>query len=348
MKRIFLLLTVAGTMACTAEKKSESLKFIYMTDLHVENDFMERGEPRYTVWKPGNHEAIAKTYQFINEDPFCKDAEFLLMGGDQLNTGYTREQEQLDAEMINYKRLLGGLDLYSKALGTDLSGFKFAAPESYLCTKNLPQGQDPIVFHSPALDSRVIAIQGNHDTGVPEFYHECAFQCKGTRFICFFASYVGLPAPPGHYRSTGKISDETMDFIESQMKAAAEDKEVRNIVLVCHWAIAEEFTCPIKDACPENGMNDNRSKLLALAEQYGCRLFINGHEHRQDYPVAKVGNMYDINCGSCVEGTWSVVELTDKEALFHIYSMAKVEENADGQTMCTAMPERISTVRIEF
>ena len=41
------------------------VKFLFMADHHVESDFMERGKPVYTMWKPGNHAALAKTYEFI-------------------------------------------------------------------------------------------------------------------------------------------------------------------------------------------------------------------------------------------------------------------------------------------
>ena len=122
------------------------------------------------------------------------------------------------------------------------------------------------------------------------------------RFITFFASYVGLPAPKGQYRSTARISDNAMAFIEREMAAAAADPAIRHIVLASHWAIADrdgkDFICPIVDACKENKMNDNRRKLLALCERYGCDLYINGHEHNGAYPVAKVGPLSNINCGT--------------------------------------------------
>ena len=63
-----------------------------MADTHIENDFMERGKPCYTQWKPGNHAALVKTYEFINTDPYCRDVQFALFGGDQLNTGYSRDE----------------------------------------------------------------------------------------------------------------------------------------------------------------------------------------------------------------------------------------------------------------
>ena len=74
------------------------VKFLFMADHHVESDFMERGKPVYTMWKPGNHAALAKTYEFIGKDPYCRDIDFALFGGDQLNTGYMNHPEELAAE----------------------------------------------------------------------------------------------------------------------------------------------------------------------------------------------------------------------------------------------------------
>ena len=344
-----LLLAAMLSHAVSASDATDTLKFIFMPDIHIESDFMERGQPRYTQWKPGNHAALERTFEFINEDESCKDVQFILFGGDQLNTGYSNQQDKLDDEMSNYRRLVGGLDLYRNSIGEDLSSFKFEAPSEYICKENLARGQEPLLFKSPEFSSRVIAIQGNHDTGVPEFYRNCAFQCKDTRFICFFAAYCGLPAPPGGYRSTGKIRDDTFEFVKEQIEKAAVDEEIKHIVLVCHWGIAndiEKFINPIVDACPANKMNDNRQKLLSLCEQYGCSLFINGHEHNQDFSVAMFGNTPDINCGSMVHNTWSIVEITGDKAFFHVYAGAQAVEDSEGKVRFTSQPHFIKTVEI--
>ena len=223
----------------------------------------------------------------------------------------------------------------------------------FTCRGNLPKGGAPVTFTCRPPDSRVIAIQGNHDTGVGDFYRECAFTGGDVRFITFFASYVGLPAPKGQYRSTARISDNAMAFIEREMKAAAADPAIRHIVLASHWAIADrdgkDFICPIVDACKENKMNDNRRKLLALCERYGCDLYINGHEHNGAYPVAKVGPLSDINCGtptcnptgkSC--GAFAIVEIIAAQALFHVYSRARVSSTG----ALEAPPQRLFTREI--
>jgi len=335
----------------------DRLKFLFMADHHVESDFVQsfgadKSKPVYECWKPGDHAALVETYRFINEDPFCRDASFALFGGDQINTGYLSNADDLRAEMVNYHRTLAALDLHSRTKGTDLSDMRFASVPKFFCRGNLPRGCAPVEFTCRPPVSRVIAIQGNHDTGVGEFYRECAFTGGDVRFITFFASYVGLPAPKGQFRSTASISDNAMDFIEREMSAAAADPSIRHIALVSHWAIAPggaDFVCPILDACRENKMNDNRRRLLALCERCGCDLYINGHEHNGKYPVAKVGPLSDVNCGTvtCEPGgrycgAFAIVEILRRQALFHVYSRAAVSPSG----ALEAPPRRLFTREI--
>ena len=326
-------------------------KFLFMTDHHIESNFIQdfgadKGTPSYAMWKPGNHAALVKTYEFINTDPYCRDIRFALFGGDQLNTGYMSHRQCLEAERVNYYRTLRHLDLYRNSKGTDISDLDFRSPETFICENNLPKDyvKSPIPFAK--LDSRVIAIQGNHDTAVEDFYRECAFTCADTRFITFFARYVGLPAPKGQYRSTARISDEAVAFIEKEMAAAAANPAIRHIVLVSHWAIApkgNDFICPIIDACKENKFNDNRKRILALAEKYGCDLYINGHEHNGRYPTAQAGCMTDINCGTVTgsKASWAIVEMHSDKAIFNVYSRAAAVEAPDGTVTYSQLPQRL-------
>ena len=294
---------------------------------------------------------IIKTYEFINSDPYCRDIQFALFGGDQLNTGYMSHRKYLEDERVNYYRTLRSLDLYRSSKGTDIADLDFRAPATFICSSNTPKGyvKAPIPFVK--LDSRVIAIQGNHDTAVEDFYRECSFKCCDTRFITFFASYVGLPAPKGQFLSTARISDEAMAFIEKEMTAAAADTSIRHIVLASHWAIApkgKDFVCPIVDACKENKFNDNRKKLLALAEKCGCDLYINGHEHNGRYPVGQIGNLSDINCGTVTgaQASWAIVEIHPDKAVFNVYSRAAAVEAPDGKVTYTQLPQRLFTREI--
>ncbi|MBO4595504.1 MAG: metallophosphoesterase [Bacteroidales bacterium] len=353
MRKILIIaaamLTVAacGQRPKKAVEQSDTLRFVFLTDMHIESDFIERGHPVYEHYAVGNHASLEKTFEFINEDPLCSKASFILLGGDNINTGYEREHQSLVDEMVNYHRLVGMLNLYNDKEG--LEAFKFEAPESYTCAENIGPDQAPMEFHSPVLGSKVIPIQGNHDTDVEEFYRNCAFQCGGVRFICFFCHYCALPAPPGQYKSTGRIADDTFAFVKDQIERAAKDPEIRQIVLVNHWGIAPGFKWHIYDACEANGWNDNRQKILDLAEKYNIRLYINGHEHNRDFPVEKVGNMYDINCGAVAsgdQGKWSLVEITPDKALFHIYTRANTELAPDGSTVFTSLPALERTIEI--
>lgn len=321
------------------------VKFLFMSDTHIESDFWERDHPVYTCWQPGNHAALLKTYAFINSDPFCRDVDFAFFCGDQMNTGYTwAEGKELDAELAIWKSTLATLDVHRKTLGSDLSSFRFVAAP-WTCTQNLGRERQPFDVLPPPLASRAIVLQGNHDTGVRDFYRDCAFSCGGTRFICFFASYVGLPPPPGRkYHSTGAISDETLAFIAREMELAAADPSTRHIVLFCHWALApagRDFIHPIVDACPSNHMNDNRRKLLALCEKHGCDLYVNGHEHNCGWPMAKVGPVTDVNCGTVAgdRGSFAVVELFDDRAVFNVYARAVAQEK-DGSVVFSQLPYR--------
>ena len=345
-----------GESSATPHAGDRPLKFLFMTDHHIESNFIEDfgaapGAPVYVMWKPGNHAALVKTYEFINTDPYCRDIQFALFGGDQLNTGYMSHRPFLEAERDNYYRTLRSLDLYRNSKGTDISDLDFHSPATFICDTNTPKGyvKAPIPFRK--LDSRVIAIQGNHDTAVEDFYRECAFTCADTRFITFFARYVGLPAPKGKYRSTARISDEAVAFIEKEMAEAAANPAIRHIVLVSHWAIAptgQDFVCPIIDACKENKFNDNRKRILALAEKYGCDLYINGHEHNSRYSTAKAGCLTDINCGTVTasDASWAIVEMHPEKAVFNVYSRAVAIEAPDGSVTYSQLPRHRFTREI--
>lgn len=291
-----------------------STKFLLMSDTHIESDFLENGRDVYTGWKP-DFQALTETYGYINKN--FPELTFGLFCGDQLNTGYAYQPQFLNDERDNYFRTLDYLNLHknSKTEENLTEKFDFAKTESFV--------ERNVTYYYPELNSRIIAIQGNHDTGVEEFYRECAFTDGNTRFICFFASYVGLPAPAGQYKSTGKISDETIVFIENEMKKASADENIEHIILVCHWAISQDknFTWPIYDACEENGYNNNRQKLLALAEEYGCDFYINGHEHNANYPIGKAGTLSNINIASATS-RWAVVEIHNRKIVFDVYSTA--------------------------
>ena len=335
------------------------LKFLFMTDHHIESDFVQshgitKGEPVYTMWRPGNHAALVETYRFINTDPDCRDIDFALFGGDQLNTGYTKNPKDMADEKVNYFRTLAALDVHTRRKG-DVGDLNFVA-EPWLCKQNLPKGMPPYRVEPQAPTSRVIAIQGNHDTGVEEFYRDCAFTAGDVRFITFFASYVGLPPPPGKkFHSTAKITDETVAFVAREMKKAAADSRIRHIVLCSHWAIAPagpDFACPILDACPENKMSDNRRRILELAEKYGCDLYLNGHEHNAAYPIGRVGKLADISCGTMTarpedgKGAFAIVEIHPDKAVFTVYSRAAAEEDAGGTCRVTLRPQKLFTREI--
>ena len=366
-RRSFLGLTAcaAAASATPAQGEAPLCRFLFFCDVHVERDWLERGRDVYTCWKPGNHLALELTYAFANADPLCRTADFALFGGDQLNTGYWSERQELEAEREIFRRTLSRLELAHPASSAELARFDFHTSGPYLLTQNLGRGEKPFVVTPPPLSSRVIAIQGNHDTGVADFYRECAFRCGGVKFITFFASYVGLPAPKGHYRSTASISDASLDFIARELASAASDPTIRRTVLVSHWAIAPrgpDFKCPILDRLDETPlyggkMNDNRGKLLALVEKYGCDLYLNGHEHNGRFPVGLVGRLPDVNCGTLTArpngkgpesgGAFALVEIFANRAVLHVHSRAEVAMEG-GKPVVLAQPRHLFDREVVF
>ena len=110
-------------------------------------------------------------------------------------------------------------------------------------------------------------------------------------------------------------------------------------------AKGKDFVCPIVDACKENKLNDNRKRLLALAEKFGCDLYINGHEHNGKYPVGKAGTMSVVNCSTVTAqggpASFAVFEMRDDKAVFSVYSRAVAEETPEGEVKIVDTPKKL-------
>ena len=63
-------------------------KFLFMADHHVVDVSDAADAAAYPMWRPGDHAALSRTYEFIGEDSRCRDIDFALFGGDQINCGY--------------------------------------------------------------------------------------------------------------------------------------------------------------------------------------------------------------------------------------------------------------------
>ena len=57
---------------------------IFMPDIHVESDFMERGQPRYTQWKPGNRTECGDRYDRVVLRLVEKDFQSTSVAADNL------------------------------------------------------------------------------------------------------------------------------------------------------------------------------------------------------------------------------------------------------------------------
>lgn len=158
-------------------------------------------------------------------------------------------------------------------------------------------------------DKKVFA--GNHDKGVSEFEHHGVIDINGVRIIYFWADYQEISAEPRV--STGLVSNEEITWIETQLQQS----KAKHNILVCHYAIADvdaDFIWSILDT-------GNKQAILTLAETYGVKLYINGHEHNYNYPTKTAGVMTNINGGSLLH-RFSIVTIKDTEAVFDVYYSA--------------------------
>lgn len=314
-------------------KTPGTCQFLLMADAHIEYDFTnDYGSPWYTGWKP-HHEALIDTYRFVNEN--YPELDFALFCGDTTNTGYEDHPQKMANELVNYWNTIAHLDVYKRTVGTDLSRFCLAKADHYESARYGPD----------VLQSAAIAAQGNHDPGVRAFYRDCSFICNKVKFVCFFARYCDMGrAPDGDLLSTGLITDDTLAFVEREFKNAA-DQGIEHLILVCHWGIVMDdpnFGYAIVDACSYNYYNNNRQKIMALCEEYGCELYLSGHEHNNNFPVGKAGILSDINLGTATE-MWGLAEVKEDAFVLDIFTIAKANPET-GEII--KRPEKIRTITL--
>jgi len=142
------------------------------------------------------------------------------------------------------------------------------------------------VAPSAAFTKPIYAYRGNHDVDVDQFLSHGVIEVNGVRLIFFHADYVGLAEPPD-YTNTGDVTAAELAWLETQLQVSATHK-----ILVCHWSIVTgdaNFPWPITD---EHG----RLEVLALANTYGVKLYLNGHEHNPILSTGTAGVLTDVNC----------------------------------------------------
>jgi 3',5'-cyclic AMP phosphodiesterase CpdA len=134
-------------------------------------------------------------------------------------------------------------------------------------------------------------LRGNHDIGVEEFPKHYVIEKNGVRIIYFWAEFVIVSEGV----STGDVTAEELAWIESELQKPATHK-----ILACHFSIvtndATNFIWPITD-------DHGRLQVLALAEEYGVKVYMNGHEHMPSLPIGTAGVLTDIQSASICSAT---------------------------------------------
>ena len=139
------------------------------------------------------------------------------------------------------------------------------------------------------IDKPLYPFMGNHDRDAESLgllKHGVITQ-NGVTIIYFHADYVALSGAP-EYDNTGSVTASELAWIEEQLIAAGSNIKI----LACHWSIVlddeDNFKWPIT--------NDyGRTEILALAAEYGVKLYLNGHEHNYAMPTGTAGVMTDVN-----------------------------------------------------
>ena len=167
-------------------------------------------------------------------------------------------------------------------------------------------------------------MQGNHDTSMDtrffrnKMWHTQSPSGEMVYYIAFFTHYGGYPLIPYEivgnydaYRSYGRLSDETVAFVEESARQARAEGAAQ-IVLLCHFGIARELNAPI---LPETGLG----KLAAICKKYNIRLYFSGHEHNPKYSLYKLGGVYDYDAAT-TKDRCAVVEIRRHSATVTIYN----------------------------
>jgi len=155
----------------------------------------------------------------------------------------------------------------------------------------------------------IYPFTGNHDEDVKEFTKNGVIDFNGIRLIYFNSDWTSSDETT--MGDTGKVSNDTLTWLETQLQ----DTSFKQKILMSHFSIVNDnpdFIAPILD---ENG----REKILALAETYGIRLFLNGHEHNNAYPTGIAGVLTDLSCGTTTH-KFAICTLTDTKATFELYN----------------------------
>lgn len=269
-------------------------RFAVLADTHVGKGKVEANPDweDYEGWLKPVYEHIDSIHQTEGSE-----LDFVLSLGDNIDYGYDRTTADNDA----------------------LRDYDY---NDYLRTIQWLESCDPVNPIEGRAEGKIphYELKGNHDpSGKLRFLDRVYWTTqnengKKVAFIGFFTDYGGYPYIYGDtstYFSYGKLSDETVEYVENAiLQAVSEGAE--HIVLSSHFGIAQDLGAPI---LPETGLG----KIGALCEKYGVRLYFNGHEHDLVYTVRNYENVYDLDC-SMTRSRYAIVEITTTRARITIYN----------------------------
>ena len=157
-------------------------------------------------------------------------------------------------------------------------------------------------------------LQGNHDPSTDtRFFRDKLWYTENASgekvaYISFFSSYGGYPlvnfniaGDYSSYRSYGKLSDETANFVDKSIEEAKANG-AKHIVLFSHFGISQDVGAPI---LPESGLG----KIESVCKKHNIKLYFSGHEHNRDFSHRMYGALHDFD----------VSMLKDKYAITEIY-----------------------------
>lgn len=157
-------------------------------------------------------------------------------------------------------------------------------------------------------------LQGNHDPSADtRFFREKLWYTENAvgekvAYISFFSSYGGYPlvnfniaGDYNSYRSYGKLSDETADFVDKSIEEAKANS-AKHIVLFSHFGISQDVGAPI---LPESGLK----KIESVCKKHNIKLYFSGHEHNVECSHRMYKQIHNLD----------ISMLKDKYAIAEIY-----------------------------
>lgn len=274
----------ASTQIGPASKDEQVLsRFAVLADSHV--------GVRYN-WE--NYDWLYGVYDHISRIHSENPLDFVLQLGDNIDDGYAK----------SYK--------------TDYDTYLETIKRLRIC--------DPVNPVENREDGKIpnYEMQGNHDTSMEtRFFRQKLWYTQNNggekvAHIAFFTNYGGYPLVSfrvcgdyASYRSYGKLTVETVQFVESSI-IAAKKNGAKHIVLLNHFGIAQTLGAPI---LPETGLG----KIEQLCKKYNIKLYFNGHEHNSDYTLRQYNGIYNYDA-AMTKDRYAIVEITESYARVQIYN----------------------------